>query len=69
MRVQILSDLHNEFGLFEYDFSNIDLLILAGLRKMDMYMNLLIIILGKQESFVIQKDIRMNLILITNQNL
>jgi len=30
MRVQILSDLHNEFGVFEYDFSNIDLLILAG---------------------------------------
>ncbi len=30
MRVQILSDLHNEFGVFEYNFSNIDLLILAG---------------------------------------
>jgi len=30
MKIQILSDLHNEFGESEYDFSNIDLLILAG---------------------------------------
>lgn len=30
MRIQILSDLHNEFGKFEFNFSEIDLLILAG---------------------------------------
>lgn len=30
MKIQILSDLHNEFGEFEFDFSKIDLLILAG---------------------------------------
>jgi Icc-related predicted phosphoesterase len=30
MRAQILSDLHIEFGKFDFDFSNIDLLVLAG---------------------------------------
>jgi Icc-related predicted phosphoesterase len=30
MKIQILSDIHNEFGRFEYDFAGIDLLILAG---------------------------------------
>jgi len=30
MKIQIVSDIHNEFGMFEYDFSDIDLLILAG---------------------------------------
>ena len=30
MRIQIASDLHNEFGISELDFSNVDLLILAG---------------------------------------
>ncbi len=30
MKIQIASDLHNEFGIFDIDFSDIDLLILAG---------------------------------------
>lgn len=30
MILQIVSDLHNEFGVFELDFSDVDILILAG---------------------------------------
>jgi len=30
MRMQILSDIHLEFGLREFDFSGSDLVILAG---------------------------------------
>ena len=30
MKIQIVSDLHNEFGKFKFNFSGIDLLILAG---------------------------------------
>ena len=30
MRIQIVSDLHNEFGEYDLDFTNIDVLILAG---------------------------------------
>ena len=30
MKIQIITDLHNEFGVFDYDVSDVDLLILAG---------------------------------------
>jgi len=30
MRIKIISDLHQEFGLSDLDFSNADLVILAG---------------------------------------